>query len=196
MAAKNPRVQPVYSNDQIVAAATGHWGEVAQEVKNAEPYVITVPGEDGETKTFTIPVLTRFRRKKLKASQATYLMMGGQLAEVAKEGSADQATISRIQGLIDAGEQAYDEALFGDVYQEIVEFFDPLPEEYWDAMYQDVHNKLVNRVEVPEDHCPRCGQQIGDGDENEGGPGKEPSSSTSSNSTGKKSKATSATTSD
>lgn len=188
-----PILRPVYSNDQIVSAATGHWGEVAQEVKPAEPYVITVPAHDDEpAREIVVPVLTRRRRKALKASQATYLMMGGQLAEVAKEGSPDQATISRIQGLIEEAESAYDRALFGDVYDEVIEFFDPLPEEWWDTMYQDVHNKLVNRADVPEDTCPRCGQHIGDEDDAEG---KEQSSSTSVTDIGKKRKATSGTTS-
>jgi hypothetical protein len=188
----NPRHQPVYSNDQIVSAATGHWGEVAQEVKPAEPYIIKVPESDHE---IVVPVLTRFRRKKLKASQATYLMMGGQLAEVAKEGSPDQATISRIQGMIEEAEGAYDQALFGDVYDEVIEFFDPLDEVWWDAMYAAVHEKLVNRAVVPEDTCPRCGQAIGD-EKEEGEVGKEQSSSTSVTDIGKKRKATSGTTSD
>lgn len=186
----NPRQQPVYSNDQIVSAATGHWGEVAQEVKPAEPYVIKVPDSDQE---LVVPVLTRFRRKALKASQATYLMMGGQLAEVAKEGNPDQATISRIQGLIEAAESAYDKALFGDVYEKVIEFFDPLDEVWWDAMYADVHEKLVNRAVPAEDTCPRCGQHIGD--DKDGEVGKEPSSSTSVTSIGKKRKGTSGTTS-
>lgn len=193
MAAKsNPKTKSVYSNDQIVSAATGHWGEVAQEVKIAEPYVIKVPDSEVEIE---IPVLTRRRRKALKASQATYLMMGGQLAEVAKEGNPDQATISRIQGLIEQAESAYDRALFGDAYEPVLEFFEELPEEWWDAMYQAVHDKLVNRVEIPEDTCPRCGQRIGDDEGESDGEGKESSSSTSSTSTGRKLKAISGTTS-
>lgn len=179
----NPRAKSVYSNDQIIGAATGHWGEVAQEVKQAEPYVIKVPGEEGGE--IVVPVLTRRRRKALKASQATYLMMGGQLAEVAREGNPDQATITRIQTLIDEAEAAYDRALFGDAYEQVIEFFEELPEEWWNAMYDDVHAKLVTRVEVPEDTCPRCGQHIGD-DNEAGEAGKESSSSTSSSSTGKK----------
>lgn len=191
-AKSDPKTKPVYSNDQIVNAATGHWGEVAQEVKPAEPYVITVPESDVK---ITIPVMTRRRRKKLKASQATYLMMGAQLAEVAKEGNPDQGTITRIQGLIEEAERAYDEALFGDAYEAVVEFFEELPEEWWDAMYQAVHDKLVNRVEVPEDTCPRCGQHIGDDEGEDDGEGKGSSSSTSSTSTGKKLRAISGTTS-
>jgi len=188
----NPRQQPVYSNDQIVSAATGHWGEIAQEVKPATPFVIKVPESDHE---IVVPVLTRRRRKALKASQATYLMMGGQLAEVAKEGNPDQATISRIQGLIEQAEGAYDKALFGDAYDEVVEFFDNLDEVWWDAMYQAVHDQLVNRVSVPEDQCPRCGQRIGEEDGDADEVGKEPSSSTSVTDIGKKRRATSDTTS-
>lgn len=190
---QDPKLKSVYSNDQIVGAATGHWGEVAQEVKPAEPYIIAIPGTE---ETITVPVLTRRRRKALKASQATYLMMGGQLAEVAREGDPQQATISRIQGLIEEAESAYDRALFGDVYERVIEFFDDLPEEWWDAMYQSVHDQLVNRVQIPEDTCPRCGQHIGDEDENsDGGEGKESSSSTSSTDTGKKLKVISGSTS-
>lgn len=187
----NPKTKPVYSNDQIVSAATGYWGEVAQEVKPAEPYVIRVPESDVE---IVVPVLTRRRRKALKASQATYLMMGAQLAEVANEGKPDQGTISRIQGLIDEAEAAYDRALFGDACEEIIEFFEDLPEEWWDAMYQSVHEKLVNRVEVPEDHCPRCGKALVEDDDEAGGAGKDSSSSTSSTNTGKKLRAISSTT--
>jgi hypothetical protein len=186
------RAQQVYSNDQIVSSATGHWGEIAQQVKPAEPYVIKVPDSD---ETIVVPVLTRFRRKALKASQATYLMMGGQLAEVAKEGSPDQATITRIQGLIEQAESAYDRALFGDVYERVIEFFDPLPEEWWDAMYQAVHDQLVNRAVVPEDTCPRCGQSTAQDDPEGGEPGKEQSSSTSVTDIGKKRKETSGSTS-
>lgn len=180
----------VYSNDQIINAATGHWGEVAHDVKPAEPYVIAIPGTDT---TITVPVLTRGRRKKLKASQATYLMMGAQLAEVAREANPDQTSISRIQGLIDAAEKAYDEAVFGDAYDQVVEFFEDLPEEWWDAMYQAIHDKLINRVELPEDACPKCGRPLEDTEEGEAP--KDKSSSTSSNVTSMKSRATSGTTS-
>ncbi len=191
MAAKTPPInRPVYSNDQIISAATGHWGEVAQEVKPAEPYVIKVPDSDHE---ITVPVLTRRRRKALKASQATYLMMGAQLAEVANVGSPDQATISRIQGLIEEAESAYDRALFGDAYEEVIEFFDELDEVWWDAMYAAVHEQLVNRAAPDPDHCPRCGKALKeDGGEDEG---KEPSSSTSVTDIGKKRRETSSTTS-
>lgn len=193
MAAKsNPKTRPVYSNDQIVSAAAGtQWGEAAEAVKPAIPYVIKLPDSDEE---IVVPVLTRRRRKKLKASQATYLMMGAQLGELVKDPDPDKTVLNRIQALIDESEQAYDEALFGDAYEQVVDFFEELPEEWWDAMYADVHEKLVNRVEVPEDTCPRCGQHIGDDDE-EGGEGKGPSSSTSSSSTGRKLKAISDTTS-
>ena len=190
MAAKTPPIQKtVFTNDQIVSSATGRWGEIAQEVKPAEPFVIKVPESDHE---IVVPVLTRRRRKAMKASQATYLMMGGQLAEVAREGDPDQATISRIQALIEEAESAYDRALFGEVYDEVVEFFDELPEEWWDAMYEGVHRHLVNRVEIPEDTCPRCGQHIGDEGETEG---KEQSSSTSVTDIGKKRRETSKSTS-
>ncbi len=186
--------QSVYTNDQILNAATGHWGEVAHEVKPAEPYVIAVPESD---KVITVPVLTRYRRKALKAAQATYLMMGAQLAEVANEKTPDQGSITKVQMLIDEAEAAYDRAVFGEAYDEVIEFFDPLPEEWWDTMYQSVHDKLVNRVQPPEDACPKCGRPFEDDDEDadEGGPGKDKSSSTSSNVTSLKSKATSGTTS-
>lgn len=189
MPAKTP--VPVYTNDQILNAATGHWGEVAHDVKPADPYVISVPDSD---KTITVPPLTRRRRKKLKASQATYLMMGAQLSEVARDANPDQTSISRIQGLIDEAEKAYDEAVFGDAYDEVVEFFDELDEVWWDTMYQAIHDKIINRVELPEDACPKCGRPLED-EEDEEGAGKGESSSTSSNVTSLKSKATSATTS-
>jgi hypothetical protein len=191
MAAKAPK-QSIFTNEQIVNAATGHWGEVAHEVKQAEPYVIKVPDSDKE---IVVPVLTRRRRKSLKATQATYLMMGAQLAEIVNAGDADQSTISRVQEVYDEAEGAYDKALFGDAYDEVIEFFDELPEEWWDAMYQAVHDKLVNRVEPPEDVCSKCGQKVGGEDDEEGGEGKDESSSTSSTGTGRKLKAISSTSS-
>jgi hypothetical protein len=189
-----PNSPVVYTNEQIINAATGHWGEIAQEIKPAEPYQIDRPGGD----PIVILPLTRRRRKKLKAAQAAYLMIGAQLTE-AQTADADQATITRISKILDEAEYEYDSALFGEgVVDEVQEYFDDLQEEFWDAMYQDVHDKLVNRVQQPEDVCPKCHQKIG-GDEEVGegeeGPGKEPSSSTSSSSTGTNSKATSTTTS-
>ena len=100
-----------FTNEQIINAATGRFGEVVQEIKLAEPYVIDKP--DG-TKIMVTP-LTRRRRKKLKAAQAAYLLTGAQLAEVQNEGTADQGTISRIEQVMAEAECAYDEALFGDV---------------------------------------------------------------------------------
>lgn len=136
-----------YSNEQIINAATGRWGEVASEVKPAEPYVIDRP--DGDP--IVIQPLTRRRRKALKAAQAAYLMVGAQLAEVQNDpNSTDQGLISRISKLMDEAEYEYDKALFGeDVVDEIVAYYDELDEAFWDAMYQDVHDQLVNRVKPP-----------------------------------------------
>lgn len=161
-----------YTNDQIVSAATGRWAEVAQEVKPAEPYIIERP--DGDP--IVIQPLTRRRRKALKAAQAAYLMVGAQLAEVQNEQTGDQGTISRVSKLLDEAEHEYDKALFGaDVVDDIVAYYDELDEAYWDAMYQDVHDKLVNRVTPPEGTCSKCGQEIPDA-VTEDGEGKEQSS--------------------
>ena len=188
MTAKVPPV--VYSNDQIINAATGQWGEVAHEVKPAVPYDIQVPESD---KVITIAPLTRRRRKALKAAQAAYLMMGAQMVEAERDKTVDQATITRIRKVMDEAEGAYNKALFGDVADEVEAFFDDLQEEWWDAMYIDVHEKLVNRTELPEDVCSKCGQKIGDDEEE--GEGKDESSSTSSTGTGRKLKAISGSTS-
>jgi hypothetical protein len=193
MAAKGkdapPVARPVFTNDQIVAAATGKWGEIAQDLKPAEPFEIQVPESDG--KVITVPPLTRRRRKALKAAQGTYLMMGAQLAEISDSGDADQGTISRVQTLIDEAEAAYDKALFGDAYDEVVELFEDLQDEWWDVMYKAVHSQLVNRVQLPEDVCSKCGQEVKTEGDDEG---KDESSSTSGTVTPLKSKATSGTT--
>lgn len=163
-----------FTNEQIINAATGRFGEVLSEVKPAAPYVINRP----EGEPIVIAPLTRRRRKKLKAAQAAYLLTGGQLAEIQNEGTADQGTISRIELVMAEAERAYDEALFGDAVDEVYGYFEDLQEEFWDAMYADIHNALVNRVELPEDVCSKCGQTIEDS------AGKEQSSSTSSTDTG------------
>lgn len=163
-----------YTNEQIVNAATGRWSEVAHEIKPAEPYVIDKP--DGDP--IVVTPLTRRRRKKMKAAQAAYLLTASQLAEIQQEGTADQGTISRIENVMEEAEQAYDDALFGEARQAVYDYFDELQEEFWDAMYADVHNALVNRVQLPEDICSKCGQKVEDDE------GKEPSSSTSSTDTG------------
>lgn len=174
-----PRMNPArdITNEQIIHAATGRFGEVASELKLAEPYVIDKP--DGSQ--IVVSPLTRRRRKKLKAAQAAYLLTGAQLAEVQNEGTADQGTISRIEQVMAEAERAYDEALFGeDVCAEVYAYFEDLQEEFWDAMYADIHNALVNRIELPEDVCSKCGQKV------EVDEGKEQSSSTSSTDTGTK----------
>lgn len=158
-----------YTNEQIVNAATGTWGERAAEVKPAEPLDINVPGDEGVV--ITITPLTRRRRKALKASQAAYLMVGAQLAEAQNKADADQSTISRIQSVMDEAEIAYDDALFGDQRQAVYDMFDDIDEAYWDAMYQLVHDQLVNRVELPEDVCSKCGQKVEQDDEVDGGKG-------------------------
>jgi hypothetical protein len=171
-----PALNPArdFTNEQIVNAATGRFGEVAAELKLAEPYLINKP--DGSK--IIIAPLTRRRRKKLKAAQAAYLMTGAQLAEIQNEDTADQGTISRIEQVMAEAERAYDEALFGDACDEVYDYFEDMQEEFWDAMYADVHNALVNRVELPEDVCSKCGQKV------ESDEGKEQSSSTSSTDTG------------
>lgn len=168
-----------FTNEEIITAATGRWGEVVQELKAAEPYEIQRPGAD----PIVILPMTRRRRKALKAAQAAYLMVGAQLAEAQNEGTADQSTLSRIQQVLDEAEYEYDKALFGDACDQIYEYYEDLQEEFWDAMYQDVHNALVNRITLPEDICSKCGQKIED---SEAGEGKEESSSTSSKDTGTK----------
>lgn len=178
-------VPAVYTNEQIVNAATGRWGEAANEVKLAEPYVIKTP-DDTE---IVVQPLTRRRRKALKAAQAAYMMLGAQMIQVQQEQTGDQSTISRIQELIDEADERYNQALFGDAYQEVVDYYENLQEEFWDAMYQDVHDALVNRVDLPEDVCSKCGQKV---ETEEGGEGKDESSSTSSTDTGTRSTATSA----
>ena len=164
-----------YTNDQIIGAATGRWGEVAHEIKPADPYHIQIPGGDD----IVISPMTRRRRKALKTAQAAYLMVGAQLAEAEKAGTADQGIISRIQGIMEEAETAYDDALFGDAREAVYDYYDDLDEAFWDAMYTDVHAALVNRVDTPEDVCSKCGQEIKTGDEDkEPEAGKGDSSST------------------
>lgn len=166
--------RPPITNTQILEAATGRWAEVANEVKAPEPYVIDRP--DGTRIVISPP--TRRRRKAMKAAQSAFLLTGAQLAEAQRANANDQATLSRIQGILDAAEKKYDDELFGDAADEVYEFFDDLDEVFWDAMYQDIHDRLVNRVEPPADMCSKCGQKIaaGDGeeaDESAQGPGKD-----------------------
>lgn len=179
-------VPVTYTNEQIIKAATGRWGEAANEIKFAEPYVISKP----EGADIIVQPLTRRRRKALKAAQAAYMMLGAQMIEVQKDQTADQGTMDRIQKLIDEADQRYNQALFGDAYQEVEDYYENLHEEFWDAMYTDIHEALVNRINLPEDICPKCGHKI-ESDE-EGGEGKGGSSSTSSTDTGTKSTETSA----
>lgn len=178
----------IYTNEQIINAATGQWGEIIHEVKPAEPIPIQVPESD---KVITVLPLTRRRRKALKASQAAYLMVGAQLAEAQNAQDADQGTIGRIQSVLDDSEAAYDKALFGDAYEEVVNFFEDIDEVWWDTMYQAVHDKLVNRITPPEDACAKCGRPFEEAGEGEEGKGE--SSSTSSTGTGTKLRAISDT---
>lgn len=182
MAKAQPRAVS-FTNEEIISAATGRWGEVAGEIKPASPYIIDKP--DGSQ--IVIPPLTRRRRKTLKAAQANYLMIGAQLAEVQNDQNVDQGTISRIQRLMEESERAYDDALFGAVAQEVYDYYDDLDEAFWNAMYQDVHDQLVNRVDLVQDHCTRCGRPFEE-PETEGGAseGKDEPSSTSSTDTGTK----------
>lgn len=176
--AATTRKTVVITNEEIINAAAGRWGEVVSELKAADPYVIQRPNADD----IVISPLTRRRRKALKAAQAAYLMVGAQLAEAQQDGTADQNTISRIQTILDEAEYEYDKALFGDACDAVYDYYEDLQEEFWDAMYQDVHNALVNRVVPKEDVCSKCGQQIDDGETE----GKEDSSLTSLNDTGTK----------
>lgn len=176
---KAPALNPArrdYTNEQIINAATGRFGEVVNELKIAEPYVIDRPDDD----PIVVAPLTRRRRKSMKAAQAAYMLTAAQLAEVQRENTADQGTISRIENVLEEAERAYDDALFGEQRQAVYDYFDELQEEFWDAMYTDIHNALVNRVELPEDICSKCGQKVEDAE------GKEQSSSTSSTDTGTK----------
>lgn len=183
--AKAGKSRPVYyTNDQIISAATGRWAEVVSEVKASEPYVINRP----DAEAIVISPLTRRRRKALKSAQAAYLMVGAQLAEAQNEGTANQSTLSRIQQVLEEAETEYDKALFGEAFDAVYDYYEDLQEEFWDAMYQDVHDRLVNRVQLPSDTCPKCGRK----DEDE--EGKEQSSSTLSNDTGTSLKAISADT--
>ena len=173
-----PKLNPArrdFTNEQIINAATGRFGEVVNELTIAEPYRI----DRVDQEPIIVAPLTRRRRKKMKAAQASYMLITAQLAEAQRENTADQGTISKIENLMSEAERAYDEALFGDACDEVYEYFEDLQEEFWDAMYTDIHNALVNRVELPEDVCSKCGQKV----ESEG---KDESSSTSSTDTGTK----------
>lgn len=207
----HPKVQAAPLNKTLLEAATGRWGEVASDVVAVEPYVVT----DG----LVISPMTRRRRKKLRATQSAYMLAAARLAEVVKQetdpdpivhedtledgtvvrtitnprpkGDNDQDMINRIQTLTDEAEAAYDTALFGDVYDDVMAFFEDQPDEYWDAFYTDVHNRLVHRIAPPENECTKCGRPF---EEEAGEEGKGQSSSTSSKGTGTKLKAISGTT--
>lgn len=174
-----------FTNEQIINAATGRWGEAANEVQLAKPYEITRP--DGSV--ITVQPLTRRRRKALKGAQAAYLMLGAQMVQIQTDQTADQGTMDRINNLLEEADEAYNKALFADAYQDVIDYYEDLQDEFWDAMYEDIHNALVNRVKMPEDICSKCGQAKPGADGEEG---KDESSSTSSTATGPKSTGTSA----
>lgn len=181
------------ANETILKAATGRWGEVAAEVKAVEPYEITTD--------LTIPPITRSRRRKLKAAQTAYMMTAAKLAELLREldgkeaSEADQATVVRIQQLAEQSERTYDEALFGDHVDDVYKHFDDMPDEFWDAFYNDFHDRMVHRIAPPEDICSKCGQELPGQETDSEGKAQGESSSTSSTDTGTPSKETSATTS-
>lgn len=183
-------VSAIKANTTILTAATGRWGELASEITAVEPYVIT---DD-----LVITPLTRRRRKKLRAAQTAYMLAAARLADVVKaieddkeSGVSDDQMVMRIQKLVDDAEAAYDEALFGDAKPAVYEYFEDQNDEYWDAMYTDVHSKLVHRIAPPEDSCSKCGRAFEDADVEEGKAASESSSSTSSTDSGTPSKVTS-----
>lgn len=165
------KLAPVHAHP--TAPASGRFLELQRSVRRVEPYEITAD--------LIVPPPTKRQNDNIIAAQAAFSVAQSQLEEILtpvlvpqldSEGKpvldaedkpvvleqyreVDPARIERINALIHHASENYNRALFGSVFEAVMEFFNDRPVGEWNAFYQDIQNEFMP---VPEGGaCPTCG---------------------------------------
>ncbi|MGA7054982.1 MAG: hypothetical protein WBZ37_27690 [Mycobacterium sp.] len=141
--------------------------ELQLETNLPKPYVVT--------DTITIVPPTKERADKMRESQLT-IMVYSQLLSEATQRSVSEEEINGLSKYIKEAERNYNEALFGDQYDNVTTFFANQDAQLWKAFENDIQKKFFPSQPV-DGKCQTCGHVI-DADAEGKAPGPSPSSST------------------
>jgi hypothetical protein len=143
--------------------------ELQQETSLPQPYVVT------DTIVITPP--TKTRADKIRESQMV-VMIYSQLLNEALQRSVTEDEMNGLTKYIREAEQAYNEAFFGDQFDNVVAFFATQDDQLWKAFEVDIQKRFFPNQPV-DGKCGTCGHVL-----DEDAAGKAPTSSPSSNTGG------------
>lgn len=157
----------VVPNTPTLGVPAGRLLELQLETNLPEPYVVT------DTITVTPP--TKARADKIRESQMV-VMIYNQLLNEALSRSVTEDELTGLTKYIKEAERTYNEAFFGDEYDDVVAFFATQDDRLWLAFQTDIQKRFFPNQPV-DGKCGTCGHVI---DEDAAGKasGSSPSSST------------------
>ena len=165
-AAPRPKVVP---NTPTLGVPAGRLLELQLETNLPERYVVT------DTIVITPP--TKARADKIRESQMV-VMIYTQLLNEALSRSVTEEELNGLTKYIKEAETTYNEAFFGDQYDNVVKFFATQDDRLWHACETDINKRFFPNQPV-DGKCGTCGHVL-----DEDAAGKAPASSPSSSSGG------------
>lgn len=147
----------------------GRLAELQAETNLPQPYVVT--------ETITIIPPTKERADKMRESQMA-MMVYSQLLNEAIARTVTEEEINTLTKYVNDADRSYNEALFGDQYENVIEFFAAQDNRLWKAFEVDIQRQFFPN-QPADGKCPTCGHVT---DQEEAG--KAPESSPSSNTGG------------
>ena len=162
-----PRPMPVKTHLGVPA---GRLLELQLETTLPQPYVIS--------DTITVLPPTKARADKIREAQMTIMVYNSLLGEAIKSEGATEDLLNGLTKYVREAERSYNEAFFGDCYDDVVRFFAAQDDRLWQVFERDIQKQFFPNQPV-DGKCQMCGQVV-----DEDAAGKAPPSSPSSSTGG------------
>lgn len=147
-AAKRPA--KVLPSTPVAGVPAGRLLELQQETNLPQPYVVS--------DTITVIPPTKARADKIREAQMVVLIYN-QLLNEALSRSVTEEELNGLTKYIKEAEHTYNEAFFGDQYDNVVAFFSGLDDRLWQAFEKDIQRQFFPNQPV-DGKCGTCGHVI------------------------------------
>lgn len=133
---------------QPYGVPAGRLLELQMETVTPEPYVVT--------DQITIMPPTKERADKIREQQYAIMYAQTMLNSAIANPEVQQEVLNALGESIKNAQNAFNEALFGDQYEDVLAFFADQPDKLWQAFEVDIQKQFFPSLPVS-GTCPACG---------------------------------------
>lgn len=133
---------------QPFGVPAGRLLELQQETVTPEPYVVT--------SKIVIEPPTKARADRIREQQMTIMVAQTMLNTAVANPEVGEEVLNAWGSAIKAAQDGFTQALFGDQYQDVLEFFATQDDKLWQAFERDIQERFFP-APIPAGACKTCG---------------------------------------